>query len=240
MDQTQFVSYFLSSGLSLREDQYRQLYHYHTLLMDWNTRMDLTAVVDEAEMLDRHYMDSLMPMLSHPLRGSVIDVGTGAGLPGIPLAIACPDVQFTLLDARQKRLDFLEEVIQALPLPNVRLVHARAEDAAFDPGLRAAFDSAVARAVAPLNVLAEYLLPFVRIGGQALCWKGPSAAQEIEDAEKAVHLLGGHIVAADRYSIPGREWQHALVVLSKSAATPKRYPRKAGLPSKSPLGHVPV
>lgn len=153
---------------------------YHNLLMDWNTRMDLTAVLAEEELLDRHYIDSLMPMTIPgmiPESGRLIDVGTGAGFPGMPLAILLPRLQVTLLDAQQKRLNFLQTVIDALHLTNVTLVHARAEDGARMPAHREKYDLAVARAVAPLPVLAEYLLPYAAPGGKALCWKGPSVTE---------------------------------------------------------------
>lgn len=226
-----------SIPVSLHEAE--QLALYHELLLDWNTRMDLTAVTEDSEMLDKHYVDSLMP-LSHPgllpVAGSVIDVGTGAGFPGMPMAICCPGLQFTLLDSQQKRLNFLSEVISRLGLTNVTLMHARAEDGARNPKLRASFDLAVARAVAPLPVLAEYLLPYVRVGGFALCWKGPSVLNEMTSGRRAAHLLGASLEEPLPYSIPGRDWQHLFIRLMKTSPTPKTYPRKAGTPSKNPLG----
>ena len=213
---------------------------YHALLMDWNTRMDLTAVTEEDEMLDRHYVDSLMPLALGgilPREGRFIDVGTGAGFPGMALAIALPTARFTLLDSQQKRLNFLQAVIDELKLTNVSLVHARAEDGAHTGALRESFDLAVARAVAPLPVLAEYLLPYVRIGGSALCWKGPSVDGELAQVSQAVRLLGGRLSPGLPYTIPGRDWDHRLIPLSKIAGTPAKYPRKAGTPSKSPLGN---
>ena len=216
-----------------------RLMTYHRMLLDWNTRMDLTAVTDEEEMLDRHLVDSLIALTVPgllPERGSVIDVGTGAGLPGLPLALALPEVQFTLLDAQRKRLDFLRAVIDALGLTNVTLVHARAEDAGRDPALRERFDCAVARAVAPLPVLAEYLLPCVRVGGRMVCWKGPALADEMTQGRRAAHLLGGHAEEPIPVTIPGRDWAHVLMPVSKRSPTPKAYPRKAGTPSSRPLG----
>ena len=189
-------------------------------------------------MLDRHYIDSLMPLTIQgliPPRGTLIDVGTGAGFPGLPLALACTELQVTLLDAQQKRLNFLQAVIDALHLSNVTLVHARAEDGAHMPCLREKYDLAVARAVAPLPVLAEYLLPYVRRGGHALCWKGPSVMDEMTAGRRACHLLGGRCSEAIPCPVPGRDWQHMLISMEKCDATPKQYPRKAGTPSKSPL-----
>lgn len=216
-----------------------KLAKYHELLMDWNTRMDLTAVTEEAEMIDRHYVDSLMA-LKHPglipARGRLIDVGTGAGFPGMPLALACPELQVTLMDAQQKRLSFLQAVVDELGVNNVTLVHRRAEDGARDAALREQFDLAVARAVAPLAVLAEYLLPYVKVGGRALCWKGPALQDELVQGRRAAFLLGGQVEEAILCEFPGREWQHQLLPVAKKTKTARQYPRKAGTPSKSPLG----
>ena len=216
-----------------------KLLRYHALLMDWNTRMDLTAVTEEAEMIDKHYVDSLIalgvPGLI-PRTGTLIDVGTGAGFPGLPLALACPDVRVTLMDAQKKRLNFLQAVIDDLQVRNVTLVHARAEDAAQFPQHREKYDVAVARAVAPLAVLSEYLLPFVRVGGKAVCWKGPALAEELTQGRRAAHLLGGRVEEPVNVAIPGRDWQHMLLPVSKTAKTARQYPRKAGTPGKAPLG----
>ncbi|MGN0778941.1 MAG: 16S rRNA (guanine(527)-N(7))-methyltransferase RsmG [Aristaeellaceae bacterium] len=215
-----------------------KLLRYHALLMDWNTRMDLTAVTDEAEMMDRHYVDSLMALRFGliPPRGSIIDVGTGAGFPGMPLALACPEVQVTLMDAQQKRLTFLQAVMDDLQVRNVTLVHCRAEDGARLPLHREQYDVAVARAVAPLAVLAEYLLPYVRLGGHALCWKGPALQEEMQQGQRAAHLLGGRVGEPVSCEFPGRAWQHLLLPIEKREKTARQYPRKAGTPGKSPLG----
>lgn len=212
---------------------------YMALLTEWNTRMDLTAVAEEAEMLDRHFTDSLIPLTLPGLvttEGSAIDVGTGAGFPGLPLAMALPSLQMTLLDSQQKRLDFLAAVIEKTGTANVKLVHARAEDAARTPELREQYDLAMARAVAPLPVLAEYLLPFSRIGGKVLCWKGPGLQLELRQGRRAAHLLGGSAGEAIPLPIPGRDWNHQLLPIAKVQATPKQYPRRAGTAAKAPLG----
>ncbi|MBQ9308919.1 MAG: 16S rRNA (guanine(527)-N(7))-methyltransferase RsmG [Clostridia bacterium] len=239
MDAQTILGRLKACGIPADERIAQGLCTYHALLMDWNTRMDLTAVTEENEMLDKHYIDSLMPLTLGdilPREGSIIDVGTGAGFPGMALAIALPTARFTLLDSQQKRLNFLQEVIDSLHLTNVSLVHARAEDGAHTKALRESFDLAVARAVAPLPVLAEYLLPYVRIGGSALCWKGPSVEDELAQARTSVHLLGGKLCPGLPYTIPGRDWDHRLIPISKVAGTSAKYPRKAGTPSKSPLG----
>lgn len=166
----------------------------------------------------------------------MIDVGTGAGLPGIPLALACPNLRVTLMDAQQKRLTFLQAVKDALGLENVTLLHCRAEDAGRNPALREQFDLAAARAVAPLSVLAEYLLPLVRVGGRALCWKGPALLAELPQGRRAAHLTGGRAEEPIPCEIPGRDWQHLLLPIRKVSPTARAYPRKAGLPAKKPLG----
>ena len=225
-------------GIPFDPDLPEKLLRYHALLMDWNTRMDLTAVTDEAEMMDRHYVDSLMALRFDmiPRKGRIIDVGTGAGFPGMPLALACPEAQVTLMDAQQKRLTFLQAVIDDLHVRNVTLVHSRAEDGARLPLYREQYDLAVARAVAPLAVLAEYLLPYVRVGGSALCWKGPALQEEIQQGRRAAHLLGGKVGEPVVCEFPGRAWQHLLLPIQKKEKTARQYPRKAGTPGKSPLG----
>ena len=225
-------------GIPFDPELPEKLLRYHALLMDWNSRMDLTAVTDEAEMMDRHYVDSLMALRFGliPRKGRIIDVGTGAGFPGMPLALACPDVQVTLMDAQQKRLTFLQAVIDELQVRNVTLVHSRAEDGARLPLHREQYDLAVARAVAPLAVLAEYLLPYVRVGGSALCWKGPALQEEMQQGRRAAHLLGGKVEEPISCEFPGRAWQHLLLPIQKKEKTARQYPRKAGTPGKSPLG----
>lgn len=225
-------------GIPFDPELPEKLLRYHALLMDWNTRMDLTAVTDEAEMMDRHYVDSLMALRFGliPRKGRIIDVGTGAGFPGMPLALACPEMQVTLMDAQQKRLTFLQAVIDELQVRNVTLVHSRAEDGARLPLHREQYDLAVARAVAPLAVLAEYLLPYVRVGGSALCWKGPALQEEMQQGRRAAHLLGGKVEEPISCEFPGRAWQHLLLPIQKKEKTARQYPRKAGTPGKSPLG----
>ena len=225
-------------GIPYTPDLPEKLKIYMDLLSEWNAVMDLTAVTDEDETLDKHFVDSLSILPTGLLNGgkSLIDVGTGAGFPGLVLALACPGIEVTLLDAQQKRLNFLQAVCDRLGVTNVRTVHARAEDGAKMPGMREHFDFAVARAVAPLNVLCEYLLPYVRVGGKMICWKGPALDEEAEQGAKAAAILGGKPEQVVLCPIPGRDWDHRLQVIGKNAQTPKKYPRKAGTPKTSPLG----
>lgn len=214
-----------------------RLARYHALLTEWNARIDLTAVLDPEEMVDRHYLDSAAPLALDliPQGARVIDVGTGAGLPGIPLCILRPDLRVTLLDAQRKRVTFLQAAIEALDLP-AQAVHMRAEDAARDEARREAYDVAVSRAVAATPTLLELTLPFVRVGGRAIAWKGPGLQAELEQARRAAHLLGGALEGVLDAPVPGRDWQHVLLVCAKRQKTARQYPRRAGLPGKNPLG----
>jgi len=213
---------------------------YHALLADWNTRMNLTGDTDFDTSLDRHYTDSLAPLGCRelfPEGARLIDVGSGAGFPGLPLAIARPDLKVTLLDSLMKRIHFLAAVVEELGLTNVQLRHARAEDGGRDPACREQFDIAVARAVAPLPVLCELLLPFVKVGGRMICYKGPSAAEELEAGRKASRLLGGSGIQQVPIVLPAQpDWQHCLLWTEKTQKTVRQYPRKAGTPSREPLG----
>ena len=216
--------------------QASQFARYHELLTAANARMNLTRVPeDPREAVDRNYLDCIAPLSrDFPAVKTAVDVGSGAGFPGIPLSILLPDVHFTLLDALQKRVEFLQAVIDDLGL-NAAAVHLRAEDAARRPELRERFDLACARAVAPVNVLAEYLLPFVQPGGWMLAMKGPGLEEELREGATAVALLGGAVERTVALPIPGRDWDHRAAWIRKVAPTPDRYPRRAGVPEKKPL-----
>ena len=210
---------------------------YYDLLVEWNERMDLTSVPKEA-MPRRHFLDSLTP-LKHPglipPDARIIDVGTGAGFPGLPLAIARPDLRLTLLEAQGKRCQFLRAVCQALDLRRVTVIQERAEVLGRAEGHREGYDRAVARAVAPLNVLCEYLLPFVKVGGAALCWKGPSVAREMEDGAAAVGPFGGGKMDWIETGEERGEDRRVIVRIPKIEKTLPQYPRKNGMPAKRPL-----
>ncbi len=215
---------------------------YHALLCEWNGHMNLTGDTAIETALPRLYLDSVAPLAVKglfPMGASLIDVGSGAGFPGLPLAILRPDLRVMLVDSLGKRVAFLQEVIGALGLPDVAARHARAEDAGRAGDLRERFDIAVARAVAAAPVLMELLLPFVRGGGKAVCYKGPAAEEELLAASRAARLLGGGAVRALPVAVPGQpDWQHCVLVCSKERATPALYPRKAGTPAREPLGGV--
>lgn len=223
-------------GIALEALACERFARYYELLVEGNTRMNLTAVLEPEEAVDRHFLDCLAPVAQGllPEGAKVVDVGTGAGFPGLPLLIARPDLKLTLVDALNKRLGFIQGVLDELGL-QAEIVHMRAEDFSRKPEYREQYDIAAARAVAAVSPLMEYLLPCVRRGGFALCWKGPDISQEAEAARKAIFLLGGKARQPIGYEIPGRDWQHNLFIVDKVSNTPKTYPRKAGTPSKSPL-----
>lgn len=223
-------------GIALDAQACERFARYYELLVEGNTRMNLTAVLEPEEAVDRHFLDCLAPVAQGllPEGAKVVDVGTGAGFPGLPLLIARPDLKLTLVDALNKRLGFIQGVLDELGL-QAEIVHMRAEDFSRKPEYREQYDIAAARAVAAVSPLMEYLLPCVRRGGFALCWKGPDISQEAEAARKAIFLLGGKARQPIGYEIPDRDWQHNLFIVDKVSNTPKTYPRKAGTPSKSPL-----
>ena len=237
MLQSRLLSAAAEMGIVLSPVQGDQFAAYHEMLQTANRSFNLTRIPDDpAEAVDRNYLDCIAPIAHGWPVGArtAIDVGSGAGFPGIPLAIALPQVHFVLLDALDKRVKFLQSAVDALGL-NAEAVHLRAEDAARRPEFREQFDIALARAVAPLNVLAEYLMPFVRTGGQMLALKGPDAENELTQAGAAIALLGGGTGYIEPVSIPGRDWSHRLVAVEKQSPTPEKYPRRAGMPEKKPL-----
>lgn len=223
-------------GIAVSPAQAKQFARYHAMLVEANARMNLTRVPDDPiEAVDRNYLDCIAVLAGDfPAAATAIDVGSGAGFPGVPLAILRPDIRFTLLDSLGKRVEFLQSVVGALGL-NAEAVHLRAEDAARQAALRERFDLAVARAVAPMNVLCEYLLPFVRVGGRMLALKGPTLDAELQDAQAALAALGGRIERAETIAIPGRDWDHRAAWIEKIAPTPEKFPRRAGVPEKKPL-----
>jgi 16S rRNA (guanine527-N7)-methyltransferase len=210
---------------------------YAALLREWNTRMNLTAITADDEIGIRHFLDSLTILRVCPIEAdtSFIDVGTGAGFPGLPISIVQPAARVTLLEATGKKVAFLNAVIEALRLEGARAIKSRAEDAGRLPEHRDRYDIAAARAVARLPTLLEYLLPFVRVGGICVAMKGITAQQEARDSAKALKALGGEIDRIERFHLPGIDMPHHLVIIRKVAPTPSQYPRQAGMPAQKPL-----
>lgn len=225
------------AGIPLTAEQIGQFSVYHEMLLDWNTRMNLTALTAPEDVVVKHIIDSLTAYDAARFDGArtLIDVGTGAGLPGIPLAVYVPHLTVTLLDSLNKRVRFLTEVTAAMGLPNVRCIHARAEEAARTAEHRAAYDIAVSRAVARLPVLLEYTLPFVRVGGTLLALKGRAYAEEQKEARRAAEVLGGGRITARPVHLPGLDDVRAILTVTKERQTPAIYPRGGGAPARRPL-----
>ena len=228
---------FAALGLPLDAAALARFQTYYTLLDERSKVMNLTAIHGETDVAQLHFLDSAALLTVEPLAGkSVIDVGTGAGFPGMPLLILRPDLQITFLDALNKRILFLEDALKRLGLTAATL-HARAEDAAKMAAHREQYDAAVSRAVANAATLEELTLPFVKKGGVAIAWKGPGVADELTAARRAAFLLGGTVRGTVDAPIPRRaDWAHVLLLTDKTGTTPKAYPRKAGTPGKKPIG----
>lgn len=226
-------------GIILTEKQKEQLFKYFELLTEWNQVMNLTAITEMPEVVTKHFVDSLLVVkVLDGIRTetySCIDVGTGAGFPGIPLKIAFPQLQITLLDSLNKRVGFLNTVIQELELTGIQAVHGRAEDFGRDKEYREQFDLCVSRAVANLSTLSEYCLPFVKQGGSFLPYKSGKVEEEAREAEGAVKKLGGSMGDTKTFILPGTDVDRTFVPIDKIHMTPKKYPRKAGMPGKEPL-----
>lgn len=224
-------------NLELSEKQLEQFMKYYELLVETNKVMNLTAITDFDEVIDKHFVDSLSLVKAiEPAKiKRAIDVGTGAGFPGIPLKIAFPELSITLLDSLNKRVNFLNQVIDILGLEKIEAVHGRAEDFGRDGAYREKFDLCVSRAVANLSTLSEYCLPFVKIGGRFISYKSGKIDEELEHSENAVGILGGRIADCLKYNLEDTDMERSLVVIEKKRLTKKIYPRKAGKPSKEPL-----
>ena len=225
------------AGIPLTAEQIGQFSVYNEMLLDWNTRMNLTALTAPEDVAVKHIIDSLTAYDAARFDGArtLIDVGTGAGLPGIPLAVYAPHLTVTLLDSLNKRVRFLTEVTAAMGLQNVRCIHARAEEAARTAEHRAAYDIVVSRAVARLPVLLEYTLPFVCVGGTLLALKGRAYAEEQKEARRAAEVLGGGRITARPVHLPGLDDVRAILTVTKERQTPAAYPRGGGAPPRRPL-----
>ena len=219
----------------LNVSQKNKFNKYLELLQEWNNKINLTAITEKEEIELKHFYDSLTISKYIKSGSSLIDVGTGAGFPGIPLKIKDESIELTLLDSLNKRLIFLEEVEKELELKNVVNIHGRAEDYGKDKKYREKYDYATSRAVARLSVLVEYLLPFVKVGGYCICMKGPNIEEEIKDAEKAIRVLGGEIEKIDNFKLENDDNERNIIIIKKVKNTPKQYPRKAGIPTKEPI-----
>lgn len=226
-------------NLVLNEHQIAQFMNYYRLLTEWNQVMNLTAITDFAEVCKKHFVDSLSLVKAYDLCNvsdlSLLDIGTGAGFPGIPLKIAFPHIKVTLIDSLQKRVNFLQTVINELALQDITVLHGRAEDFAKDNTMREAFDLCVSRAVANLSTLSECCLPYVKINGYFISYKSERAAEEITGAQKAISMLGGSLEEQIEFMLPHSDIVRNLIKIRKQKGTPANYPRKAGIPFKKPI-----
>ena len=223
-------------NIALSGEQADELIAYADLLVEWNEKINLTAITDNEGIATKHFLDSLSAITTGYVNGRVIDVGTGAGFPGLVLKIAKPEIKLTLLDSLNKRVSFLRTVSDNLNLTGIEFVHARAEDAGKNAEYRGKFDTVVSRAVANMAVLSEWCLPFLKIGGYFLALKGPLADEELKDAKRAISILGGKIEDVKEIEIPFTELNHKIIIVKKVRQTPMKYPRKPGISAKNPIG----
>ncbi len=219
----------------LNAKQIENFYKYMEMLIEKNKVMNLTAITDPKEIIIKHFMDSLTVARYLKGKNEVIDIGTGAGFPGIPLKIYNTSIEMCLLDSLNKRISFLNEVINTIDLEKIVAIHGRAEEYGQNLQYRERFDVAVSRAVAPLNVLLEYMLPFVHVGGQCLCMKGNISEEELQNAKNALNILGGEIEKIEKFTLPNTDYNRTIIIVKKTRKTPDKYPRKAGMPSNTPL-----
>lgn len=227
----------LKFKIDLSDEQLSQFYNYYEMLIKWNETINLTAITDFDEVLKKHFLDSISigRILRQKEIVSLLDVGTGAGFPGIPIKIAFPYLEITLLDSLNKRVSFLNQVIDSLGLEKIVAVHGRAEDFAKKELYREKFDVCVSRAVANLSSLSELCLPYVKVGGKFISYKSEKAMEELVLSQNAISLLGGGNVSCDAFTLPGADLQRTFIIIQKVKETPLKYPRKAGIPIKRPL-----
>ena len=232
-----FVEKLSVLGITLNDTQLKQFDQYYELLVEWNKVMNLTAITEYEEVVVKHFVDSLSLVKAIDIEKvhTVIDIGTGAGFPGIPLKIAFPHLKIILLDSLNKRINFLNEVIDKLGLEEISTIHGRAEDFARKLEYREQFDLCVSRAVANLSTLSEYCLPYVKVGGIFLPYKSGEIDQEVDEAATALKVLGGKMKKVEKFQLPDSDISRSFVVIAKTKNTGKKFPRKAGLPSKEPI-----
>ncbi len=221
--------------IELNNVQIKQFFSYMNLLIEWNKKINLTAIIEPKEIIIKHFVDCGTIFKYIEEKDNVIDVGTGAGFPGIPIKILNNKINITLVDSLNKRINFLSEVVNELELKNVKVIHGRAEDLAQNKEYREKYDKAISRAVANLSTLSEYDLPFVKINGKMIAMKGFEIEEELGNAKKAIEILGGKIEKVEKFSLIDTENKRSIVLINKLKSTPRQYPRKAGRPSKEPI-----
>ena len=224
-------------NIFLEEEQINQFYKYMNILIEWNKNINLTAITDPKEVILKHFIDSIYVLKNIEIssNSSIIDIGTGAGFPGIPLKIVRKDLNVTLLDSLNKRIMFLDNVINNLGLKDISTIHGRAEEMGKNKKYREMFDYAISRAVANLTVLSEYMIPFVKLGGKSICMKGGNIKEELENSQKALGILGGNLIHVEEFNLLDTDIKRSLIIIEKCKITPIKYPRKPGTPVKEPL-----
>ena len=221
--------------IEFNDKQIKQFYTYMNILLEWNEKINLTAIIEPKDIILKHFIDSITISKYIKENCNLADIGTGAGFPGIPLKIIRPDLNITLVDSLNKRIKFLDEVISQLELKEIHTVHSRVEDFGKNKKYRENFDYVTARAVANLSVLSEYLIPLVKLNGTCICMKGNEVNEEIINSKNAINVLGGKIVSVDEFKLANSEFNRNIIIINKYKDTPNVYPRKAGIPSKEPL-----
>ena len=222
-------------NINLEEEQLKKFYDYMNYLIEKNKVMNLTGITDPKEIVLKHFVDSLTAAQYIEKGQKVIDIGTGAGFPGIPLKINDETLEIVLLDSLNKRINFLNEVIENNKLTQIETIHGRAEDFGKNAEYREKFDVAISRAVAPLNILLEYMMPFVKVGGKCICMKGNNCEEEIENSKNAIKILGGKIETIDQFMLPFSDNKRTIISIKKTEKIKNQFPRNAGIPTKKPL-----
>lgn len=237
LNEAQFIEALKEQGIVLSEKQLLQFDKYFHMLVEWNEKMNLTAITDQPSVYLKHFFDSISAAFYVDMTGkkTICDVGAGAGFPSIPLKICFPELAVTIVDSLNKRISFLNELASELQLDHVNFVHSRAEDFGQDPKYREKFDIVTARAVARLSVLSELCVPLVKEGGVFISMKGAAAEEELQDAKKALSVLGGELVNEFSFNLPMEESERTIFLFNKTKKTPKKYPRKPGIPNKTPI-----
>lgn len=239
MEEIEFYKYLDQQArkidIMLSEEQLQKFYKYMKLLLEWNEKINLTAIIEPKEIILKHFIDSLSIIKYIKNKNSLVDVGTGAVFPGIPIKIVLPEIKVILIDSLNKRITFLNEVISQLDLKYIEAVHSRVEDFARNKEYREKFDVATARAVAQLPIILEYLIPLTKVKGNIICMKGNKIDEEIKKSKKAISVLGGNLEKIDNFYLPDTDIERNIIIVNKVEKTSSKYPRKAGIPSKNPI-----